>query len=225
MIFLYNPVLIICILIILFCTIRGAQKGMLRIIFGMISWIILLWFVNTACTYVSDYLNVNTTLPAFVQENIETNLSDKYHMAEEDNEGTGEDAVLKLLPIAIREKVDETINNSVEALINCISVELSEAAIKGIATIVSVLGGILLIYILNKLINLIGAIPGIKGANKMLGVTAGFVESLLIIWLCMYLADCFPTTKYGEFILTNTASNDLLNYVYKINIIEQVFGI
>ena len=54
-----NPMLITFVVIMLICMIRGARKGMLRIIYGVISWVLLLVFVNMACDYISDYFSKN----------------------------------------------------------------------------------------------------------------------------------------------------------------------
>lgn len=220
-----NPLVIIFILMMLFCIIRGARKGILRIIYGMVSWILLIWFVNIACGYIADYLNVSTPLPTVIQEHIFSNLQDKYNNTESIETGTGMDAVMNLIPDTIRDGIDNTIHNSVEATIQAITTELSETAIKGISIIISVIVGVLILFLLDKLINLLGNLPGIYNINLILGIFAGFVEGLLVTWLCMYLADCFPTTLLGQFIIKNSASNDFMNYIYQVNIIEQIIGI
>ena len=208
-----------------FCIIRGARKGILKILYGMISWILLLWFVNTACGYISDYLNVGTPLPTVIQDHIFTNLNDKYQNTEAIENGTGMDAVMKLIPEPLKLSINETIHNSVEATIHAITMELSETAIKGISIIISVILGVLILFILDKVINLLGNLPGIYSANTVLGIVAGLVEGILLTWLCMYLADCFPTTVFGQFIISNCEANDIMNYIYQINFIEQIIGI
>lgn len=220
-----NPLVIIFILLMLFCIIRGARKGILRIIYGMVSWILLIWFVNITCGYIADYLNVSTPLPTVIQEHIFSNLQDKYNNNESIQTGSGMDAVMNLIPESIRTGIDNTIHNSVEATIQAITLELSETAIKGISIIISVIAGVIILFLLNKLIELLGNLPGIYNINMILGIFAGFIEGLLVTWLCMYLADCFPTTLFGQFILANSASNDFMNYIYQVNIIEQVIGI
>ena len=222
---LKNPLVIIFILLMIFCIIRGARKGILKILYGMISWILLLWFVNTACVYISDYLNVSTPLPTVIQDHIFTNLNSKYENTEAIEAGTGMDAVMKLIPEPLKLSINETIHNSIEATIHAITLELSETAIKGISIIISVIVGVLILFILDKVINLLGNLPGIYSVNMILGIVAGLVEGLLVTWFCMYLADCFPTTLFGQFIISNSKGNDLMNYVYQTNLIEQIIGI
>lgn len=223
--FTSNPLLVIFVVLMLSCIIGGARRGMLKIIYGIISWVFLIWFVNFACGIVTDYLNVNTTMPIMVQETIATHLTDRYESSEQQEQGTGSDALMRLVPSSIQEKLDETIRSSVDATIQFISAELSQTAIHGIATIISILAGTLILFLLSKLIHLVGLVPGIRGVNRTLGVIAGFGEGLLFTWLAMYLADCFPTSDLGGFIIENTVTDPLLNTIYEMNIIERIIGI
>lgn len=220
-----NPVLMVFIVLMLFCIIRGAKRGMLRIVYGLVSWIFLICFVNFACGLVSDYLNVNTPIPTMVQESIVSHLKDKYESSEQEEAGTGTDAVMKLVPASVREKLDETIQTSIDTTIQLISAELSETAIHGIAMVISVIAGTLVLFLLSKLIALLGLVPGIRGVNRSLGVIAGFGEGMLITWVCMYLADCFPTTELGSYIIEKTQVEPILTLVYESNIIERIIGI
>ena len=220
-----NPLLAIFLILMLFCIIRGAKRGMLMIIYGIVSWIFLICFVNFACGVVSDYLNVNTPLPTIVQDSIGNHLMDKYVTSEEKEAGTGEEAVMKLVPVSIKEKIDETIRSSIEATIQFVSKELSETAIRGISIIISMVAGAIVLFLLSKLIKLIGYVPVVRDVNQLLGLAAGFAEGLLIIWFCLYLADCFPTSELGGYIIEHTKADPLLLYVYQINIIERIIGI
>ncbi|MDC7279177.1 CvpA family protein [Butyrivibrio fibrisolvens] len=220
-----NPVLIVFIVLMLFCIIRGAKRGMLRIIYGLVSWIFLICFVNFACGVVSDYLNVNTPIPTMVQESIVIHLKDKYESSEQEEEGTGTDAVMKLVPPSVKEKLDETIETSIDTTIQLISHELSETAIHGISIVISVIAGTLALYLLSKVIALLGLVPGIRGVNKTLGIIAGFGEGILITWVCMYLADCFPASELGSLIIEKTQVEPILTLVYETNIIERIIGI
>ena len=220
-----NPVLIAFLVLMLFCIIRGAHRGMLRIIYGLVSWIFLMWFVSFACGMVSDYLNENTPIPALVQESIGSHLKTKYEASEMEEAGTGEDAVMKLIPASIKEKLDETIHTSIEATIDLISKELSDTAIHGISIVISILAGSLLMFLLSKLINMLGFIPGIRDVNTCLGIVAGFCEGMLFTWLAMYLADCFPSTDLGGYVLEKITVEPWLTYIYQNNIIERIIRI
>ena len=220
-----NYLLIAIIIILLICIIRGATKGMLRIIFGLVSWIFIICFVNYGSEFVSGYISTSTALPQTIQTNIDNHLHERYRVSEEEEAGSGEDAVMKIVPANIKNKVLESVQTSIDMTISLIATELALAAIKGFSTILCVVVGVLLIFILDKIIKAIGFVPGVKDVNRLLGIIAGLVEGLLIIWLLMFIADCFPTSSIGRFVRENAQSNQVIYWVYSNNVIERIIGI
>lgn len=220
-----NYLLISIVIILLFSIIRGATRGMLRIVFGIVAWILLICFVNYGSAFLSDYITTSTALPQTIQSNIDSNLHKKYESSEEKEEGSGEEAVWSVVPASIKEKVMETVQTSIDTTISLIALELTLTAIKGFSTIACVIVGIILIILLGKLIKLVGFVPGVKDVNRILGIIAGFIEGMLIIWLLMFIADCFPASALGIFVRENAQNDQLIYFVYQSNIIERVIGI
>ncbi len=220
-----NYLLIIFGIILLVCILRGARRGMVRIIFGLCSWIFLIWFVNFSTIYISDYLTINSPVEDIFQEHISEYIHNRYTVAEEEENGSGAEAIIGITPENIKTEITETIQTSIDSTIELITEELSKEAIKGLSTIISVIIGSIFIWLIDQLLRYIGFVPGVRDVNRILGVAAGFGEGLLIIWVIMYLAECFPTTTYGEYILENTMSNQILLSVYQLNVIKQIIGI
>ena len=220
-----NYLLIAFAIILLICVIRGATRGMLRIVFGLVAWIFLICFVNFGSDIFCSYLGANTTIPYIIEDNLNVHLHDRHNASEEKEVGSGEDAVLGIIPGSIKEKVEESVQNSIDSTISVISKELSDAAIKGISTIVCVVVGILIIFILDKLIKALGFVPGVKDVNRFLGIVAGFFEGMLLIWLLMFFANCFPASTFGRFIIENAENDQILYFIYQNNIIERIIGI
>ena len=219
-----NYLLIIFILMMLACALRGAQKGMIRILFGLISWIFLVCFVNYGSVKAEEYITDHTQIPSMIQEHIDEHLHDKYKTSEEKEAGTGEEAVLSVVPEKIKDNITDTIKTSIDNLILFVAQELTAAAIKGISTILTVIVGILLIALIDRLLKAVGFVPGIKDVNKTLGFVGGALQGLIITWFAMYLANCFPSSTVGEFIVSNSQSSKVLNFVYQNNLIEKIIG-
>jgi len=198
---------------------------MLRILYGIIGWVFLICFVNYASIFVEDYITDSTEIPTIVQEHISKYLNDRYETSEQEEVGTGEDEVMKIVPFYIKEKLKENIQETVNDTILLISQELTASAIKGISTIISVVAGILIIVIIGKVINLLGIVPGIREANKLLGLAAGFFEGMLITWLIMYIASCFPASLLGQFVIENAERDQMLYFIYQNNLIAKIIGI
>ena len=220
-----NYLLIIFVIVMLFCIIRGARKGMLRIIFGLCAWILLICFVNYGTAIAASYIEASTSVPTFIEERLDIHLHERYTKAEEKEAGTGENAVMVLVPERLKATIEESIQESIDIAINIIAEELTKAAIKGISTILCVILGIIIIFILDKIIKAIGFVPGVKDVNRLLGIIAGFLEGMLIIWLVMFIADCFPASVMGRFVIDNSENDQILYFIYQNNIIERIIGI
>ena len=57
-----NWVLLLVLLILGYNIIRGYRKGFLRIVYSLVSWVIVLTFVTVATPYINTYLMEHTTL-------------------------------------------------------------------------------------------------------------------------------------------------------------------
>lgn len=57
-----------------FCTIKGYQKGFIRVAFSLVSFFLVIAFVTWAEPYISDYLENNTGIYTAIQEKCEEQL-------------------------------------------------------------------------------------------------------------------------------------------------------
>ena len=216
----FNLLFIIFIIVMLLFIIRGANRGMIRIIYSLVAWGFLIIFVNYA-----SYLTLHTELPSHVEELIGDHLHKKYEASEEKEAGSGQDAVISVVPEFIMKDIEQSVQTSIDNTIKAISEDLTGSAIKGISTILSIAIGIILIVLVDTLLRAIGFVPGLRDVNKLLGVIAGAAEGLLFTWLIMYLANCFPATTTGQFIITYAKANQVMNIIYTNNPIERIIGI
>ena len=72
-----NIVFVAVLLILVFCAINGWRKGLLGMIYGLISWVFLLVFVIWANPFIDNYLRERTSLPETMQQTVEQAISDK----------------------------------------------------------------------------------------------------------------------------------------------------
>ena len=77
-----NWVLLLVLLILGYNIIRGYRKGFLRIAYSLVSWVIVLTFVNVATPYIHTYLMEHTTL----YEQIEQQCSEQIKRAVEEKQ-------------------------------------------------------------------------------------------------------------------------------------------
>ena len=136
-----NILLVIFIVLMVFFIVRGAQRGMIRIIYSLVAWIFLLLFVNYGKVYVADYIKLHTEIPTRVENAIDGHLHTKYDSSEAEEVGSGRDAVLSIVPEFVKDDIETSIENSIDNIIKAIAKELSDAAINGISNILLIAVG------------------------------------------------------------------------------------
>ena len=77
-----NWVLLLVLLILGYNIIRGYRKGFLRIVYSLVSWVIVLTFVTVATPYINTYLMEHTTL----YEKIEQQCSEQIKRSVEEKQ-------------------------------------------------------------------------------------------------------------------------------------------
>lgn len=215
---------ILFILLTIGCIYAGIRKGMMTILYVAFSWVFVLWFISTATPYVIDYIEANTHVASNLNEKITERIQLRYDSSEEEEPGSGEDNILKLLPRKTREEIKTSMQNTVDQLIGVVANELTDIVLKILATGITILISVLIIWLGSKLVAIIGHLPLIRGVNKGLGFVAGFVEALLIIWAILYVAECFPTTILGSYIVNHSQDNVIMVWLCTNNFIRTILS-
>lgn len=63
-----NWVLLVVVLIIALCMVKGYRDGFLRVLFSLVEWVVVLVLMTVTSPYVSDFLMNHTALPQVIQE-------------------------------------------------------------------------------------------------------------------------------------------------------------
>ena len=72
-----NIVLIVMLFILFFLTLQGWRKGILGIVYGLVSWIFIFIFVSVANPYILGYLKTETNIYDKVYEQAEKFVTNK----------------------------------------------------------------------------------------------------------------------------------------------------
>jgi uncharacterized membrane protein required for colicin V production len=117
----------------------------------------------------------------------------------------------------IRDDVKNTGNDATQKIKEATVEIVSSLIIKGIATIIVLIGSMIIIAILKVIINLIGKLPIINGASKLFGGVLGALEGLVLIWLVIFLIECFSATPTGDNLMSQVESSNFLVTVSEAN--------
>jgi len=232
-----NWVLIAVIVILAGYTLTGYTKGFLKIVYSLVSWIVILVFVMFATPYIQDYLKNNTDVYNKVVMYCEEAIREKAEQEVNDDAGDALSAlteselyevISEMLPEDLLESVQEQTagmaNEFVEShgLYNKTAVALADLFLQGISTLAAMIAGAIISAMLSAVLGFIGKLPIIGFANSLLGLAAGAANGLLIVWIAFYLVAVLCTTQLGSNIIGQIYENEFLTYLYENNLVLSI---
>lgn len=224
-----NWVLLLVLLILGYNIIRGYRKGFLRIAYSLVSWVIVLTFVNVATPYIHTYLMEHTTL----YEQIEQQCSEQIKRAVEEkqksvqNGGSLDKQELSQLGIMlpdtvvndIFEKTGDVAGEIIEqsGLYDEIAKQIAEFVVEGIAFLAALVAAWTIVHIIERALRIVSRIPVLSGVNRTLGVFAGGIYGLILVWIGFYIIAVTSTSEMGGILVTYIYQSNLLKYLYENN--------
>ena len=125
--------------------------------------------------------------------------------------------LLENLKIQATELTDELIDS--HGLYNKTAIAMAELFIQGISAFVAIVLGVIISIMFSAVLGFIAHLPIIGFANRILGLAAGAVNGLLVVWIVFYLVAVLCATEVGSTIITQIYENEMLLYLYENNIV------
>lgn len=232
-----NWLLIIVILVLAGNIVWGFSRGFLRVIYSMLAWIAILVFVTWATPYVANVLTEKTN----IDNRIESNLDEKLHELvigdtngqKEDREpdaqnpGPGKknyrDLQMKL-PDAVTNKLFDT-NKIADQILegsgayDVVAGRATDLVMRVISFVLVLLIAVISFHLLSVVLKVVEKLPLIGGINRLLGLFAGLVKGILIIWLTFAIIAMAGTTDIGIALISYIYESPLLIWVYENNFV------
>ena len=232
-----NWLLIIVILVLAGNIVWGFSRGFLRVIYSMLAWIAILVFVTWATPYVANVLTEKTN----IDNRIESNLDEKLHELvigdtngqKEDREpdtqnpGLGKknyrDLQMKL-PDAVTNKLFDT-NKIADQILegsgayDVVAGRATDLVMRVISFVLVLLIAVISFHLLSVVLKVVEKLPLIGGINRLLGLFAGLVKGILIIWLAFAIIAMAGTTDIGIALISYIYESPLLIWVYENNFV------
>ncbi len=232
-----NWLLIIVILVLAGNIVWGFSRGFLRVIYSMLAWIAILVFVTWATPYVANVLTEKTN----IDNRIESNLDERLHELvigdtngqKEDREpdaqnpGQGKknyrDLQMKL-PDAVTNKLFDT-NKIADQILegsgayDVVAGRATDLAMRVISFVLVLLIAVISFHLLSVVLKVVEKLPLIGGINRLLGLFAGLVKGILIIWLAFAIIAMAGTTDIGIALISYIYESPLLIWVYENNFV------
>lgn len=232
-----NWLLIIVILVLAGNIVWGFSRGFLRVIYSMLAWIAILVFVTWATPYVANVLTEKTN----IDNRIESNLDEKLHELvigdtngqkedrEPDTQNPGQgkknyrDLQMKL-PDAVTNKLFDT-NKIADQILegsgvyDVVAGRATDLVMRVISFVLVLLIAVISFHLLSVVLKVVEKLPLIGGINRLLGLFAGLVKGILIIWLAFAIIAMAGTTDIGIALISYIYESPLLIWVYENNFV------
>lgn len=240
-------VLLFCItLLIAVSVIRGWSRGLIGLVFGLISWLIIAAAVLFGSPVVYSYLMQNTSLYESLYEKVEAGADQYIPTDEESIRRIAEETSLSEDMDAIRKLTDtlglQDAGENIEDLTQNASKELSKTAVQARKEAVSSISGLIADRILHVvaglfcylaasivcvivriLINFVTAVGPIGFLMRVAGAVAGAAEGYLYSMIILLVISQIRFTETGMKLYEQVASSPILTMMYETNPLLTLF--
>lgn len=233
-----NWILIIVLAVLALSAFVGYHKGMLRIIYSLVSWIVVLAFVSWATPQINLYLLENTVIYDRIEEYCEGTIressSEQVEMTQQEAEEAlveelGSDDLLANLGVSVPDSVmDGILEKTADAtetfldesgIYAAVAEGLATFILEGIAFLVALVLAWLVVHIISQLLGIVSKIPVIKGLNRTLGFFVGVIYGFLIVWLGFYIIALGSASEMGQVVVSYIYENPFLTFLYENNLV------
>lgn len=227
-----NWLLIGVLAVIVICVMYGYWKGLIHILYSLISIVILMAFVTISTPYIGKFIEENTSLQATIEEkciehiksSAEKNMGDTLEEQTSDRQKMLEDAGIQL-PSGIWENLldsgigaaDKVLEES--GMYQTLASGMSHFIVNGIASLTAFAIGIVILFVIARLLNLVSKLPVIREVNHFLGVLAGLVLGMVLVWIFLYLVAIFCTSPFGIAMTDYIQRSTVLTWLYNHNLV------
>ena len=223
-----NWVLVLVLLTLAGCIVSGYHRGLLRMVYSFVSWIIVLFAVAWAAPYIDNYLVENTSIydriVAQCEDAIRQSVDERTEAtvaAKEDELGALGMNVPDAVLAGILEQTADAASGFMEesGIYTQMAAGLADFVVKGMAILVVLVFSRLFLQILFQIFGIVSHIPVLKGLNRTLGLFAGGIYGLLIIWIAFYVIALFSASETGGALISYIYENSFLTFLYQNNMV------
>ncbi len=223
-----NWILIAVIVIIGALAFIGFKKGMIKMVFSLVSTIAALLIAMLFSPVVAGMMKSNEAIVGFFDEKIAAVVDFSSEEVKEETEEEQQSWIESLpLPETFKQSISE--NNTEENYLSMQVDRFEEYAcrqitnmiINAIAFVVTLVLAIIALAILCKTLDLLAKLPLLKQINAAAGLAAGAAEGLLVVWILFVILTMFAGTEFGSEAMGMIAENPLLDFLYKNNMVSK----
>lgn len=232
-----NWLLIIVVLVLALSILNGYRKGFLKIIYSMVSWIVMLVLVTWLTPYVNTFFVKNTSLSSQIASYCEQSLRQKAGELQpvqpglEVNEFLSEEIKQQItglgvnLPESVIDRIWENAVGTTSSFLETAKIyelvakSMAEFILNGISFFIALVTAVIVVHLVSHILNLAAKIPIIHGVNRYLGIAAGAVYGFVLVEVAFYLIAVCSAAELGRGLTAYIYENPFLISLYENNMI------
>lgn len=217
-----NWLLIVVLVILATFTLIGMHRGIIKMIFSVVSLVGTLIAVFILLPIMTDALKDNTKIYDGIQAVVEEKV-----LPEEMFEHKSESEVIDGLnfPAAIKDMLKD--NNTAQKYVELGVTSLRDYMVKYVSdlifNVVTFVVSFLVVFILLRIIfgfvSVLAKLPVLKQINGAAGAAAGFIMGLAFIWLAFAILTIFGSSTLSKSVFEAVNDNAILSFIYDKNFI------
>lgn len=197
-----------------------------------------------ATDWVMNHTSIATGIEEYVYEQIEKGIETKQKEIQEQmgnqvqtqlsfENGDGLEALEQygiVLPDAILDKLegvqeelklDESLegitDTAVSPVYKTLATTITAIVIKGVVSLAILILATIIVFVLGTILDIVSKLPVIDTANKTLGIVAGTIKGMFIIWLLLAILSFFSVTDVGRTLIAWIYENPIMIWIYENN--------
>jgi hypothetical protein len=100
---------------------------------------------------------------------------------------------------------------------------VEDLLLKGIAILLTLILASFVLGMFRILLGILGHLPIIHGTSKIVGAFMGFIESIILIWITIFLIQCFSATDAGNALNKQVQISSVLTEINDLNPFLNIF--
>lgn len=203
----------------------GLKKGLIKMVFSLVSTVAALLIAAIFSPVVAGMMKSNEEIVGFFDEKIGSFLDFSGEEAKEDEQ----ESFIDSLPLPETFKETLAKNNTVENYVSMqaenfeeyVCRQITNVIINAIAFVITLVLAIIALVFLCNALDLIAKLPFLRQINAVSGLAAGLAEGILLVWILFAVLTMFAGSEFGREALEMIAENPFLDFLYKNNLVSK----
>lgn len=209
-------------------TLHGYIKGLVRVVFSLVSIFLTIVLAAWMTPYVSEIL-AKTPIYQNIQENCVESIREKTS-AEVEQQTGGQP--LQIAGIEIPKEWQELLAQTTEGVADSLLEEsgiyeeagnyVAGVIINAMSCVLTFIIVFLVLRILINILDIVAKLPVLNCMNHLGGTVAGALEGIIVIWILFFVITLCQSSEFCQGLLGDINRNSFLKILYENNLVEHI---